>query len=245
LQPTSLQFRVLLTPSGARVLQLLVGGPGEAPSNAVIDVTEPVPAADGCDYSLLVDSAVVIQDVVTGFNAQTGLVKLVAVTPDPATGPGAAAYAQTRNPMEFQGRISCGKAITPIQSSAAMGMNFKGSPNDGLVVSGYALPGGTISLQLAVAGSFPLQLSSDGELKLSAASTSVTAKGVAENMVKPQLQSFLTDDISPNISNVSLPGAPDLLLRRLSLPGLQPKIEHAQIPADLVLAGTLASAPGS
>jgi hypothetical protein len=123
-----------------------------------------------------------------------------------------------------------------------MGMNLKGSTGDGLVVSGYALPGGTISLQLAVAGSFPLQVSSAGELKLSAASASVTATGMAENTVKPRLQSFLSDDIGPNISNVALSGPADLLLRRLSLAGMKPKIDHAQIPADLVLAGTLAPA---
>src|SRR5205085_69669 len=170
--------------------------------------------------------------------------KLVAVNADPAGG-SEAAYAQTRNPMQFQGTISCGKAITPIQSNAAMGMNFKGSTTDGLVVSSYALPGGTISLQLAVAGNFPLQLSDTGEIKLSAASTSVTATGVAENTVKPRLQFFLNEDIGPNISNVSLSSTTDLLLRRLNLAGLQPKIDHAQIPADLVLAGTLGPAPAN
>jgi hypothetical protein len=245
LQPSSLQHNVTVTPSGNRVLQFLIGGPDGAPADATIDVTEPVPTADGCDYSLLVESGVVIQDIVTAYNAQTGLVKLVAVNPDPAAG-ATAAYAQTRNPMQFHGKISCGQAITPIVSYAAMGMNFKGSTTDGLVVSGYALPEGNISLQLAVAGSFPLQLSPAGDLKLSAAaSTSVTANGVAENNVKPRLQSFLSDDISPNMNSVALPAPGDLLRRRLSLPGLQPQIAHAQIPADLLLAGTLAPLPPS
>ncbi len=240
-QPASLQFSLAASTAGAPVLQLLIGGPKGAPATTKIDVSAPVPTSDGCDYALLVDSSAIIQEIVSQYNTQKGFLKLVAVTPALGSGQDeapAAAYAQTRNPFQFQSSITCGKVIQPINSSASMGMAFKGSTDSGLVVGGYALPGGTLALELQVAGSFPLQVAEGGTLRFSSQDIQVTANGVAENTVKPRLNYFLVSEVAPNLANVSFASSTGLLLQRLSLPGLQPKIVHAQLPADLLLAGT-------
>lgn len=246
LRPTSLKLNVAQAKSGARALQLLIGGPEGEPAETSVALDEPVPIASGSDYSLVIDSKVVIKDIVSDFNVEPGLVKLAAVDPASTEDAGAAWYAQTRNPMQFQGSISCGDVFAPIQNNATLGMAFKGSQAEGLVLSSYADSGGNIALQLAVAGNFPVTVSGSGpdqRVSLSSGPTSVAASGVAENAVKAQLQAFLGSDISRDMGKVSFDTATQLLLKRLSLPGKLPRILHAQIPGDLALAGSLEPKP--
>ncbi len=236
----SLTVNVARSKSGNHSLQLLIGGEGGPPARPQIAVDEPVPTESGADYSLLLGSQVVLPSIVTDFNMQPGLVKLVVVAPATMDA-SVAAYAQTRNPMQYQGSITCGTVFPAVKSQATMGMNFKGSASDGLVLSGYVDPTSNINLQFTMAGNFPVAVSGAGRdqrVSLTSGTTSFTATGVAENAVKPQLETFLSE-ISRDLGKVTLDPATDLLLHRLSLPGHLPKIVHAQIPGDLVLAGTL------
>ena len=245
LRPTGLHAHVARTASGEPVLHLLVAGPGAVPALAAPDVSAPVPLDDGCDYGLILDSGVVTADIATDYNALPGLVKLAAV--DPSNGVDAW-FVQTHTAMQFQGSVTCGDIIKPVTNQASLYMNFKGSPSDGLLVSSSTEPGANIALQLAVGGNFPVAIApqgADDRVTLSPGPTSVSATGVAENAVKATLQSFLGGSISPNMGRISFEAPADLLFRRLDLGSLRPRVTHAQLPADLLLAGPLVSAPAA
>lgn len=234
-QPSSLQLNVAQATSGARFLQLLVGGPDGPPKTRSIAVDEPVPGGSNMDFSLLVASAPIIDDLVTQFNQGPALVKLVAVDS------GVASYAQTRNSMQYSGTVTFGKAYPPVHNNATLNMYLKGTASNGLALSGVIEPDSNLQLQLGAEGDFPVTVSgtgSDQTVSLTAGRTSVTATGMAENAVKDRLEGFV-GDISSGLTRISLKPVTDLLLNRLVLPGRTPTIQHAQIPGDLVLLGTL------
>ncbi len=246
LRPMSLHLNVAQSASGSRSLQLLIGGPNGEPKVRSVALDTPVP--DGSDFTLLIDSPTVIEDIVTHFNDEPGLVRLAAVGSNLRDSADAGAwYAETLNPMQYQGSISCGDVFPPIRNSATLVMNFKGSKREGLVVSSAAGASTNIALQLAVGGNFPLTITNEGDgvqhVKLSSGPTSVTANGAAENIAKPKLQMFLGSDISPAMGKISFDAATNLLVDRLSLPNAKPYILDAELPGDLVLAGKFL-APG-
>ncbi len=240
LQPTTLQLNSMTTASGEKVLQMLVGT-GREPDHSSVDLSEPVPTASGADFSLVVDSSIVIRDLVTDFNAEPGLLKLAAIGPAAGEKNGAW-YAQTRNPLSFSSSVSWGKAIPKIEGQAVMGMNLKGSTGVGFVLSSYLDPASSLDLQLTVQGEFPLQIESvDGEQKvgLTSGQTTLEATGVAENSVLPQLTSFIDTDLRPNLAKLTFSQATTLLLETLQLPLHLPQVDHARMPAELLLAGRL------
>lgn len=238
LQPTALMLHSMTAASGEKILQMLVGT-GREPDHPNISLSEPVPTASGADFSLVVDSGIVIRDLVSDFNAQPGLLKLVAVAPSDDTG---AWYAQTRNPMSFQSKVSWGKTIAPIPGEATMGMDLKGSTGAGLALSSYLDPASGLALQLTVAGEFPLQISDDGmqqKVGIAPGQIQLDTNGLAENAVRPQLTSFLEEDLNGNLAKTHFSQATTLLFETLALPAHQPRIDHAHLPADLVFAGRL------
>jgi hypothetical protein len=239
LQPTSFKLNVPQSAGGNSSLQLLIATQGNQPAATSIDVTEPVPVDTGSDYSLLISSKVLIPNVlVDGYNRGKGLVKLVSIAPDTADG---AWYAQTRNPMQYQGTVSFGGAFPDIERSASLGMNFLGSVADGPSISTYIAPGANIELQLRVSANYPLKLSGEGvdqQIQLSAGPATVSATSLAENVVKPQLESFLNNDIKNDMTAVSLTPVSNFALKNLQFPGHIPKMTHVQMPGDLLIVGT-------
>lgn len=239
LQPTSFKLNVPQSAGGNSSLQLLIATQGNQPAATSINVTEPVPVDAGSAYSLMISSKVLIQNVlVDGYNRGTGLVKLVSVAPDTADG---AWYAQTRNPMQYQGKVSFGGTFPDIERSASLGMNFRGSVADGPSISTYIAPGANINLQLGVSANYPLKLSGEGgdqQIQLSAGPIAVSATGLAENVVKPQLESFLNNDIKNDMAAVSLAPVSNFALKNLQFPGHIPKMTHVQLPGDLLIVGT-------
>ena len=238
LQPTALMLHSMTAASGEKILQMLVGT-GREPDHPNISLSEPVPTASGADFSLVVDSGIVIRDLVSDFNAEPGLLKLVAVAPSDDTG---AWYAQTRNPMSFQSKVSWGKTIAPIPGEATMGMDLKGSTGAGLSLSSYLDSASSLALQLTVTGEFPLQITDDGiqqKVGIAPGQIQLDTNGLAENAVRPQLTSFLEEDLSGNLAKTHFSQATTLLFETLALPAHQPRIDHAHLPADLVFAGRL------
>ena len=184
----------------------------------------------------MISSKAVIQDIVVpGFNQGTGLVKLVAVPP---ASPAGAWYAQTRNPMQFQGTVRLAVS-TRKPPKTEMGMNFLGSLAGGLAVAPYTGPNSNISLQLGVSATYPLKTSSDGQqVEITAGPASVTATGLAENAVKPQLESFLNDGIKSDMTGVSLARDIELCPEEPDLPRPAPAMSEAHFPGDFLILGT-------
>jgi hypothetical protein len=237
LEPASLKLNTMQSSEGDRVLQFLFATGGEPPDSASTNVLDPVPSGSGFDYSLMIGSKAVIQDIVVpGFNQGTGLVKLVAVPP---ASPAGAWYAQTRNPMQFQGTVRFGGAYPDVSHQTEMGMNFLGSPAGGLAVAPYTGPNSNISLQLGVSATYPLKTSSDGQqVAITAGPASVTATGLAENAVKAQLESFLNDGIKSDMTGVSLAAISNLVQKNLTFPGHALAMSEAHFPGDFLILGT-------
>ena len=238
LEPTSLKLNAMQSSEGGRILQLLFATGGEPPESASTNVLDPVPSGSGFDYSLMISSKAVIQDIlVPGFNQGTGLVKLVAVPP---ASPAGAWYAQTRNPMQFQGTVRFGGVYPEVSHQTEMGMNFLGSPAGGLAVAPYTGPNSNISLQLGVSATYPLKVSSDGQqVEITAGPASVTATGLAENAVKAQLESFLNDGIKSDMTGVSLAAISTLRPEEPDLPGPCSRDERGPLPGRFLDPGNL------
>ena len=237
LRPRSLKLNTMQSIGGNKVLQLFIATSGSPPESASINVTEPVPAASGSQYSLMISSKVVIRDIIVdGYNRGTGLVKLVAVAPEAS---GKAWYAQTRNPMQYQGTISWGSVFPEIKKQAELGMNFVGSLADGLAVSPYTSPSSNVNLRLGVSASHPLKLSGDGrQIQLTAGPRSVSATGLAENAVKPQLEKFLNEDIKNDMTAISFAPVSTFAQKNLVFPGHVHRMQQAHLPGDLLIVGT-------
>ena len=236
-EPASLKLNTMQSSEGDRVLQFLFATSGEPPDSASTNVLDPVPSGSGFDYSLMIGSKAVIQDIVVpGFNQGTGLVKLVAVPP---ASPAGAWYAQTRNPMQFQGTVRFGGAYPEASHQTEMGMNFLGSLAGGLAVAPYTGPNSNISLQLGVSATYPLKTSSDGQqVAITAGPASVTATGLAENAVKAQLESFLNDGIKSDMTGVSLAAISNFVQKNLTFPGHALAMSEAHFPGDFLILGT-------
>jgi hypothetical protein len=240
LQPTTLKLNVTKSNAGNGILQVLIAAQRNQPSAPAVDVTEPIPTASGSEYSLLINSKILIEDVVVdGFNRGSGLVKLVAVAPDPEH---KAWRAQTRNPMQFKGRIAFGGVFPEIEHHAQLDMTWHGSAKDGLALSPYISPGGNIDLQMTLAASYPIKISGSGQdqqIQFTAGPISLTATGVAENAVKPQLERFLHGDILNDMTAVSLSPLSDFVLKNLKVPGHFLRMSDVHVTGDLLIVGTL------
>lgn len=240
LQPSSMKLNAIQTSAGNRILQILIATQGNQPTATRLDVGEPIPTESGISYSLIINSKAVVQDVIVpGYNKGTGQVKLVAAAPDSESG---AWHAQTRNPMQYHGRISCIAGNVNTESQSQSGMNFLGTSDSGLMLKTYESPGNTISLQLSLSASYPITVSGSGlnqKIQLTATPASVAATGVAENAVKPQLEEFLNKDIMHDMTGISMDPVSSFALRSLSFPGHVPNMKTVQFPGDFVVVGTL------
>ena len=243
LQPRSVALLTVHTPAGHQILQVHIAtGDTVPPSSPGVDLGEPLPIVDGADWTLLFNSQKVFQDVVAPeFNALSQHVKLAAAAPPSGKG---AWYLQTQNRMYFQGTVDWGDAMPPVNQQAQIGLDFSGSPTQGLVVSTYTSPGGNVDLQFAIEQSYPVKCSGNpGEQTLSFAGTPATVNGagVAENTFKPYLDQILGQEIRGDLDATSLASLAAFALRTVHFPGDEAVIDVVQIPGDLVMVGNLDS----
>ncbi|MFC5743647.1 hypothetical protein [Dyella tabacisoli] len=241
LQPRAVALLTANTPSGHQILQVHIAtGDAATPAATGIDVGDPVPVLDGADWSLMFSGQNVYQDIVVpDFNGRSGHISLAAVAPQ---GAGQAWYLQTQNRMQFQGTVSWGDAMPPVTQQAQIGLNFSGSPDQGLVVSTYNLPGADINLQFGIAQNYPVQCSGalgDQALSFAGSTATINGSGIAENTFKPYLQQILSTEIRTDLDAVSLAPLAAFALRTVRFPGDEAFIDGVQIPSDLVMVGIL------
>ncbi|GLQ51902.1 hypothetical protein ACFFJT_18345 [Dyella flava] len=239
LQPRSLALLTVRTPGGNQVLQVhFATGDTPAPTGTGVDLGEPLPVVDGADWSLMFSSQKVFQDVVAPeFNTLSQHVKLAAAAPPAGHG---AWFLQTQNRMYFAGTVDWGNAMPPVSQQAQIGLNFIGSPNEGLVVSTYTDPGANVDLQFDIAQNYPVKCSGNpGQQTLSFAGTQATVAGagVAENTFKPYLDQILSQEIRSDLDATSLASLAAFALRTVRFPGDETVIDAVQIPGDLVMVG--------
>ena len=241
LQPHTVALRTTSTPSGQQVLQVHFAlGDAPAPQDTGVDVGEPVPVTDGMDWSLLFQSQKVFQDlVVPGFNALSKHVQLAAAPPQ---GDQRAWFLQTKNRMYFQGTVDWGNAMPPVAQEAQLGLNFTGSPNQGLRVSAFADPGATVNLEFGVQQNYPVQCAGQpGQQTVAFAGNvaTVAAPGVAEKTFKPYLDAILSQEIRGDLDATSLQPLAAFAVHTIRFPGDEAVIDAVQIPGDLVMVGDL------
>ncbi|MBN1403542.1 MAG: hypothetical protein JW942_03620 [Opitutales bacterium] len=254
IRPTKWQLNATLTDAGTPILQLFMATKNRQPTNAALNLHEPIPTDDGSTFTLIIDSEVVVDDIVTEFNECPTQLKLVAVYDtvanavgnemDTSAGDFASTakiwYSQTSHPMEYRGTIDFAGILPNIENHADLGMNFVGSPRNGLVIEHYTDEGANIALDLSVNGNFPVHITGEGleqRMSFSAGPLSVDAIGMAEYAVKAQLEDFLNNDIKNSLTSISFDPVSNLLLNQLSFAGNSPKITAAQLPGDFVVAG--------
>jgi hypothetical protein len=215
-------------------------GDAPAPQDTGVDVGEPVPVTDGMDWSLLFQSQKVFQDlVVPGFNALSKHVQLAAAPPQ---GDQRAWFLQTKNRMYFQGTVDWGNAMPPVAQEAQLGLNFTGSPNQGLRVSAFADPGATVNLEFGVQQNYPVQCAGQpGQQTVAFAGNvaTVAAPGVAEKTFKPYLDAILSQEIRGDLDATSLQPLAAFAVHTIRFPGDEAVIDAVQIPGDLVMVGDL------
>jgi len=241
LQPHAVVLRTVRTVSGQQLLQMYFAlGDTPAPQDTGVDLGEPVPVIDGLDWSLLFSSQKVYQDlVVPGFNARSKHVQLTAASPQ---GEQRAWFLQTKNRMLFQGTVDWGDAMPPVAQQAQLGLNFTGSPRQGLLVSAFADPGATVNLEFGVQQNYPVQCAGKpGQQTVAFAGTTatVTAPGVAEKTFKPYLDQILSQEIRSDLDATSLQPLATFATHTIRHPGDEAVIDAVQIPGDLVMVGDL------
>lgn len=241
LQPHTLALRTVRTASGQQLLQMHFAlGNTPAPQDTGVDLGEPVPIVDGMDWSLMFSSQKVFQDlVVPGFNA---LSKHVQITAAPPQSDQRAWFLQTKSRMYFQGTVDWGNAIPPVAQQAQLGLNFTGSPRQGLLVSPFADAGATVNLEFGIQQNYPVQCTGQpGQQTVAFAGTTatVTAPGVAEKTFKPYLDQILSKEIRSDLDATSLQPLATFAVHTIRYPGDEAVIDAVQIPGDLVMVGDL------
>jgi hypothetical protein len=241
LQPHTVVLRTVSSASGQQLLQVHFAlGNTPAPHDTGVDLGDPVPVTEGMDWSLLFNSQKVFQDLVApGFNT---LSKHVQLTAAPPQGAQRAWFLQTTNRMYFQGTVDWGNAMPPVAQQAQLGLNFTGSPGQGLQVSAFADPGATVNLEFGVQQNYPVKcVGQPGQQALAFAGTAATvsAPGVAEQTFKPYLDQILSQEIRSDLDATSLEPLAAFVTRTIRYPGDEAVIDTVQIPGDLVMVGDL------
>jgi hypothetical protein len=241
LQPHTVTLGTVRTASGQQLLQVYFAlGDTPAPQGTVVSLSEPVPVTDGMDWSLLFGSQKVFQELVApGFNKLSKHVQLAAASPQ---GGERAWFLQTKNRMHFQGTVDWGNAMPPIVQEAQLGLNFTGSPRQGLLVSAFADPGATVNLEFGIQQNYPVQCSGlPGQQTVAFAGTAATvgAPGVAEKTFKPYLDQILSQEIRSDLDATSLEPLAAFAVHTIRYPGDEAVIDAVQIPGDLVMVGDL------
>jgi hypothetical protein len=241
LQPNAVALRTVRTASGQQLLQMHFAlGDTPAPQDTGVDLGDPVPVDDGLAWSLLFSSQKVYQDlVVPGFNKRSKHVQLTAAAPQ---GEQRAWFLQTKSRMYFQGTVDWGDAMPPVAQQAQLGLNFTGSPRQGLLVSPFADPGATVNLEFGIQQNYPVQCSGQpGQQTVAFAGSdaTVTAPGVAEKTFKPYLDLILGKEIRSDLDATSLQPLATFAVHTIRYPGDEAVIDAVQIPGDLVMVGDL------
>ena len=250
--PSALDFTIAHTPSGRGLLQVFMTTGGEKPANASISLAESLPESDEPVFGVTVNSKIVVSDIVQEFNSKPGDLKLMTIDGVPEMCGIEKAdmddsetpvwFAQTHQPMVYDGTVDFGGLRPAINNHAELGINFVGSQNKGLVIGYFTETGSNIVLDLALAGNFPLIVSGSGgnqTIGLSSEDLSVTATGMAENAVKARLEDFLFNDIRKNMTSFTFDPVTELIQKTISFAGNTPEITEAQLPGDFVAFGTL------
>lgn len=241
IEPNSVnpEINVIETNDGVRLLQIFFGPENNSQSKSPkVEIEEPIPSESNVAFSVMINSRILIQDMVKRFNKGMGLVKLVAIAPKSPSGN---YFAQVRNPMAYEGTVDFGGFYPEIKNHAELGMNFSGSPKNGLAISYYTSPGSNIDLQLKITGNYAVKIDGSGKnqiIRFLAGAYSVAATGLAENTVKPQLEDFL-EGIKDDMNAITLDGFTKFVLQDMSFPGHFAEIKQAETPGDFIILGTL------
>jgi hypothetical protein len=245
--PTRAAFS-LSSREGRRALHLCLATDATPSASTPTSLASPV-VDDEDDFSLIIDSRIVIDDVVSGFNSGMGRLKLDAVSAPVSRTAGDDAgpqvrfwYARTAHPLVYDGTVDTGGVFPVTQNHAELGMDFLGSTSDGLVIEDYTTPESNIRLSLSVDGSFPLVVTGEGKdqkIGFTSAGLAVTEGGMIESVIKPQLEAFLFGEIKPNMTSFTFDPVATMLLSHFIFDGFLPAIHGVQLPGDLLVTGTL------
>ena len=236
LAPGQVTARIVTSQDGEALLQILTGPPS-APLPATDSAPVPHPAAD--DFSVIVASKAVTAAIAGGYNRGTGDIKLVSVPPQDGQ---VHWFLQVHEPMVFEGRFGKLDGEIYVTDHARFFMRFGGSCDAGLQLFTFTDPASTVQLELDLSAHYPVTISGAGAgqlVGLAEGAQAVTGEGFYENIVKPQLQTFLEGDIRTDMTRVRLTAVSDLVLRDLTLPGHAPSFELAALPGDLLISGRL------
>ena len=240
LQPNYVGTRVVTGTSGAPLLQVLASS-----KNASQDVPQQnviVPHSSDHDFSLMVSSQAAMNMVVEEYNLGSGDIKVVTLPPQNGEPHW---FIEVHEPMVFEGSFGIDGEKTPlVTQQSSMRMRFGGSPHQGLEISTYIEPSSDITLDILLAGNFPPTIKGAGTnhaLQLSSGPQSVTANGFYEEIVKPQLETFLTADIKGDMTRVKMKSLTALTQSSLELSGHQLDYQIAAFPGEFVVAGALSA----
>jgi len=240
LTPRSFRFNVLQTNAGNTIVQLLISTDGPTPSSMSINVSEPIPSADGYTCSLMVSSRVLFQEVLSpGFNKPGGQFSLYA-QPDGPTGNWAAFLSPQ---MHFAGSFSYGNCCNRHTDtySIYLGLTFRGSATNGFAISQHVHASGNAPVDIDVSGQYPVALSGSGQgqtLTIVPGNPNVSVSGSVEDAIKSNLQGILQNNVRTSMAGVSFAPVSLLALESILFPGYLMSMRQAQVPTDLVVVGT-------
>jgi hypothetical protein len=240
LAPKSFRFNVLKTNSGNTIVQLLISTDGPSPSSTSINVSEPIPSADGFTCSLMLSSRILYQEVLApGFNRGGGQFALRAQPDGPA-----GSWAAFLSPqMHFAGSFSYGDCCNRKTDtySIYLGLTFRGSPGSGFAISQHVHASGNAPVDIDVSGQYPVALSGSGEgqsLTITPGNPNVSVSGSVEDQIKSGLQGILQNNVRTAMAGVSFAPVSLLALQSILFPGYLMSMRQAQVPTDLVVVGT-------
>ncbi|WP_413207810.1 hypothetical protein [Rhodospirillum sp. A1_3_36] len=238
--PDAVSTRMGRSVAGDPVLQILAGLTPDAP---VEGAGRAIPHPDGYDFSVLVSSKSTMAMIVSGYNQGTGEIKLVSMAPSSGD---AHWFAQIHEPMIFEGTFGTEDGQIFVTDRSEQYLRFGGSPDQGLRLFTFTDPASSVHLHLEIAAHYPTAISGTGadqRVGLSEGGQSINGEGFYENIVKPQLENFLTGQIRSDMTRVQMTAISDFLLRDMVLTGHRPRFEISALPAELVIAGHLEPTP--
>jgi hypothetical protein len=240
LTPRTFRFNVLTTNAGNTIVQLLISTDGATPPSMSINVSEPIPTADGFTCSLMVSSRILFQGILApGFN-KGGQFSLYAQSDG---GPTGGWYASLSPPMHFAGSFSYGDCCnrTTDTYNIYMGLTFRGSASGGFALSQHVHASGNAPVDIDVSGRYPVGLSGSGQgqtLTIVPGAPSVSVSGSVEDQIKSGLQSILENNVRASMAGVSFTPVSLFALESILFPGYLMAMRQVQVPTDLVVVGT-------
>mmetsp|Transcript_22465 Transcript_22465/g.36355 ORF Transcript_22465/g.36355 Transcript_22465/m.36355 type:complete len:446 (-) Transcript_22465:1819-3156(-) len=231
-----LATRVVAGRTGVPLLQVLGA---TNPDAGDADIAVPAPQSEDYDYSLTVSSKAAMSMIANSYNVGTGEVKLDTEQPQEGLPHW---FVQVREPMVFEGAFGIEGGETLHTDHSELFMRFGGSVDQGVKLSTYIDPNSTVELELELAAHFPLSITGSGATQmvgLCNGAQSVEGTGFYEQLVVPQLTSFLTGDIRTDMTQVQLRPLSQFALKELQLAGHRLDFALAALPGELVVMGKL------